>query len=146
LRLFSAERGAPRSRRPADALLLALSVLFLALIGWVSNPQSGFDRRVAVFLVLVPAVLNLLWRVGMGILSFWALFLLAASLVRVRLDVLRDQVLALLGSVGGGFAHLQGGRLARPVAVVVGVGGSGRLLSGYRSGWRRRLSWPSRRT
>jgi hypothetical protein len=99
LRLFSAERGAPRSRRPADALLLALSVLFLALIGWVSNPQSGFDRRVAVFLVLVPAVLNLLWPVGMGILSFWALFLLAASLVRVRLDVLRDYVLALLGSV-----------------------------------------------
>jgi hypothetical protein len=71
----------------------------LLLIGWVSNPPSGFEQRTETFLGSFPGALNVLWRVGMGALSLWALFLMAASLVRLRLDVLRDQVLAVLGSL-----------------------------------------------
>ncbi len=101
LRFFTTTREAPRSRRPTDLLLLVVCVLLLAFIGWVSNPPSGFEVRFTKVLTSLPSSLNVVWRAGMGTLTVWAIFLLAATLVRVRLDVLRDQILAVAGSVVG---------------------------------------------
>ena len=44
----------------------------------------------------MPGFFNILWRTGLWVLSGWAVFLVAAPLVRTRLDILRDQVLALV--------------------------------------------------
>jgi uncharacterized protein (TIRG00374 family) len=101
LRLFVTSTKPQRSRRPGDVLLLGVSVLLLALLAWVANPQSGFEGRLQGFLESFPHFTNVLWRLGMGVLTLWAGFLLAASLVRGRLDLLRDQLLAMAAAALG---------------------------------------------
>ena len=74
------------------------------------------------FITSLPRFMNVLWRMGMGVLSVWAAFLLLASLMRRRFQLLRDEVLSMVAAgvaasivdaiVGGGESSMWGSLLA----------------------------------
>ncbi len=98
-RLFATTRPAVRSRRPTDALLLVLCALALFGVVKTSSPPSGFWYGMADFATSLPGFFDVLWRAGLWLMSGWAVILVAAGLVCKRFDVVRDQVLALGGSI-----------------------------------------------
>ncbi len=98
VKLFTTARGAPRSRRPTDFLLLVLSVVGLLGVVKSSTPPSAFWQRLADFATSLPGFFDILWRAGLWLMSGWAVFLVVASALRTRTDILRDQILALVGS------------------------------------------------
>ncbi|HTT89585.1 MAG TPA: lysylphosphatidylglycerol synthase transmembrane domain-containing protein [Acidimicrobiales bacterium] len=75
-----------------------LSVLGLLSVVKSATPPSGFWPGLATFANSLPGFFDVVWRAGLWVMSGWATFLLAAALVMKRLDIFRDQVLALAGS------------------------------------------------
>jgi hypothetical protein len=86
-----------RVRRPADVFVLVLCIIGLLAVVKTSNPASEFWKRMSQLATSLPGFFDILWRSALWVMSGWAVFLLGASLVRTRLDILRDQVLALVG-------------------------------------------------
>jgi uncharacterized protein (TIRG00374 family) len=115
-KLFGTAGGEARAHRPADAFVLLASILALLAVVKTSTPPSTFWSRSAQVATSLPGFFDILWRTGLWVLSGWALFLVAAPLVRKRLDILRDELLAL---VGAGIAIL---------VVEAAVGGTARSL------------------
>ncbi|HTT88139.1 MAG TPA: hypothetical protein VMF65_01190 [Acidimicrobiales bacterium] len=86
------------------------------------SPPSAFWQKLAERATALPGFFDILWRTGLWVMTGWGLFLLGASLLGSRLDILRDQVLALVGSgvgvivveaaVGGTSRSLWGGTVA----------------------------------
>jgi hypothetical protein len=83
-----------RVRRPADVFVLVLCIIGLLAVVKTSNPASEFWKRMSQLATSLPGFFDILWRSALWVMSGWAVFLLGASLVRTRLDILRDQVLA----------------------------------------------------
>jgi glycosyltransferase 2 family protein len=98
VKLFTAAKRSPRSRRPTDVLFLTLCVLGLLSVVKSVSPPSDFWFKLADFATSLPGFFDILWRTGLWLMSAWAVFLLLASTVARRLEILRDQVLALAGS------------------------------------------------
>jgi glycosyltransferase 2 family protein len=99
VKLFTASRGKPRSRRPTDVVLFILCVLGLLSVVKSASPPSDFWARLADLATSLPGFFDVIWRAGLWLMSAWAIFLFLAPLVVRRLDLLRDEVLALAGSV-----------------------------------------------
>lgn len=97
-RLYASGRGSPRSRRATDLVLLALCVVGVVALGELSEPPSAFEQALIAVAVAVPAFLDVVWNVGVALLSLWGVFLVFVSLVRWRVDILRDQLFGLLGA------------------------------------------------
>ena len=98
VKLFTTARSSPRSRRPTDFLLLALCVVGLLGIVKSTTPPSAFWQKLADLATSLPGFFDILWRAGLWLVTGWAVFLVVASAVRSRTDILRDQILALVGS------------------------------------------------
>jgi len=99
VKLFTTPEGSKRSRRPTDIVLLVVCGLGLVGIVRSSRAPSEFWLRLQQLATSVPGFFEVLWRTGLWLMTAWAVFLLAASLVGKRLDIFRDQVLALGGAV-----------------------------------------------
>ena len=91
VKLFTTAKGAPRSRRPTDSLLLVLSVVGLLGVVKSTTPPSAFWQKLADFATSLPGFFDILWRAGLWLMSGWAVFLVVASALRTRTDILRDQ-------------------------------------------------------
>jgi glycosyltransferase 2 family protein len=96
--LFTAESKSGRSRRPTDVAVLALCILGLFAVVKTSTPPAEFWQRLSSLATSVPGFFNILWRAALWLMTGWAVFLVVAPVARGRLDILRDQVLALVGS------------------------------------------------
>jgi glycosyltransferase 2 family protein len=97
-KLFTAASKSDRSRRPTDVVVLALCILGLFAAVKTSSPPAEFWRRLSALATSIPGFFDVLWRAGLWLMTGWAIFLVVASLVRSRWDIVRDQVLALGGS------------------------------------------------
>ena len=95
-KLFASVKGESRTRRPVDVFALGLCIFALLVVVKTSSPPLTFWQRLEELATSLPGFFNILWRTGLWVLSGWAVFLVAAPLVRTRLDILRDQVLALV--------------------------------------------------
>jgi glycosyltransferase 2 family protein len=98
-KLFATPPGSSRSRRPTDVVLLVLCVIGLLAAVESASPPSDFWLRLSEFATSLPGFFDVIWRAGLWLVSAWAVFLLLAVLLSKRWDLLRDQVLALAGSV-----------------------------------------------
>jgi hypothetical protein len=98
VKLFAADRQGTRARRPWDGFVLLSSVLGLLAVAKTSSPPSAFWRSLAQLATSLPGFFDILWEAGLWVMTGWAVFLVAASFARGRLGILRDQVLALIGS------------------------------------------------
>jgi uncharacterized protein (TIRG00374 family) len=99
VKLFTTARSSPRSRRPTDFLLLALCVVGLLGVVKSTTPPSAFWQKLTDLATSLPGFFDILWRAGLWLMTGWAVFLVVASAARSRTDILRDQILALVGSV-----------------------------------------------
>jgi uncharacterized membrane protein YbhN (UPF0104 family) len=108
-------------------LLLAAALVGTWLLGQGSAPPSAFERALIDLAASVPAFLDVVWRVGAGALVVWAVLLIGAALVRLRLDIFRDLVLAAAGAAAAastlsdriGTDHL--GTIVEPVSFRLAV-------------------------
>jgi cell division protein FtsW (lipid II flippase) len=102
--------------------VLVLCIIGLLAVVKTSNPASEFWKRMGQLATSLPGFFDILWRSALWVMSGWAVFLLGASLVRTRLDILRDQVLALVGC-GIGIVVVEAARRQRSFALRRGPGG-----------------------
>jgi uncharacterized protein (TIRG00374 family) len=111
-RLFSHVGDQPRARRATDLILLVVSLSGVALVGLIAVPEPGFSRAITDFLASVPDALSGIWQVFADLALVWALIVLVATVVRSRLTIGRDMVLAV---IVGAVAWLLLGRLVNGV-------------------------------
>jgi uncharacterized protein (TIRG00374 family) len=105
-RLYTSGKQQARSRRATDFVLFVLSLLGLVVVGQLSVPQTGFEKALVELASAIPEVLDVVWLVGTGLLTAWAVVLIVGSLVRRRSDVVRDEAVAIVATVllGGAVA------------------------------------------
>lgn len=125
VRIWSSAPDAPRSRRPTDVLLLAASLVVLALLGVAAPGPTGVDTAVATLLAWLEPVFGWLWSAAYAVLAVWVVtVVLLAALSRGRRRLLVDQavaaVLAFAGATGAG--ALAGTDAASSVAALVSSG------------------------
>jgi uncharacterized membrane protein YbhN (UPF0104 family) len=97
-RLFAHDRSEPRARRFTDVVLLASSIIALWLTSAAAVPPPGFLIAFTAFVRSAPAFLETAWEISADLLALYAIVLLVAAVVRRRLDVVRDIVVALLAA------------------------------------------------
>ncbi len=91
-RLFSGPPGAPRTRRPTDALLLLASTLVLFAAGWAADPAGPVSDVLLELADATPAFVRSLWQIGYDLFPAWAGLVVLGALVR------RQLVVALAGA------------------------------------------------
>jgi uncharacterized membrane protein YbhN (UPF0104 family) len=107
LSIFSSNADAPRARRPADIVLLALGSLVLIAVAVLAPGPTSVGADVARLLREVPSVVGWLWQLGYDLLLLWALFLaIACAVHRGRRRVVVEQLLA--AAMGLAFAVVIG--------------------------------------
>jgi uncharacterized membrane protein YbhN (UPF0104 family) len=94
LRLFATSADEPRARRAPDVLLLVAGVVGLGLTGLLESPPPGFARAVADFADALPDFLVGLWQLAVDALAVLSLAVLVAAIVRRRLTLARDLLVA----------------------------------------------------
>lgn len=99
LRLFSSTRQRPRSRRATDVLLLVGALIGATAIVQAAHPPSAFERSLGELAASLPALLDIVWLALIGALTAWGAVLVVASLVRLRIDLVRDLLLSGAGAV-----------------------------------------------
>ena len=97
-RLYSSTRNRPRARRATDVLLLIGGGIGIAGLVSAADPPSAFERALIELGASLPSFLDVLWQVLAGLLLLWAVLLVLMSLVRLRLDIARDLLLASVGA------------------------------------------------
>ncbi len=96
--VFAAPAEDPRARRPADALVLGLSVALVLLAGWTHQGDSDLDRRVLeTFAERLPGWLSgtLVFSFALGALYSLGLMAAIAVFGQGRRAVARDMFLAV---------------------------------------------------
>ena len=93
-RLFATAKDEPRARRATDLVVLAASGLGLVALGAAASPPAGLSRSLTTFLQSLPRFLDGFWQVLADLLLVAALLVVAAAVLRGRLALARDLVLA----------------------------------------------------
>ena len=93
-RLYATAVDEPRARRATDALLLVASALGLVVLSWVTAPPAGFESALVDLVTSIPSSLGGIWRLFIGALAVLSVVLVGVAVVRGRLSLARDQVLA----------------------------------------------------
>ena len=110
IRVFSSASDAPRSRRPADVVLLALAVLMVVVLTFPAPGPTSIDSLLTGLVKELPGLFGWFWELSYDLLLAWTLVLVAIALfARGRKRLLFEQVLA--GALAVGVALLAG-RLA----------------------------------
>ena len=102
-RLFSSKRGAVRSRRPTDVILLAVSVSLLLITAWAAEPPGSLSNDLLTLFDDLPSWVRSLAIVGQDLMIVWAAFVLLAALIRWRLAILATALASVALSAVIGF-------------------------------------------
>lgn len=94
LRLYSSTRHRARARRATDVLLILLGAVGIGGLVTAAEPPSGFERALIDLAHSLPPFLTVVWEILAGLLLAWGLALLVLSVIRLRLDLARDLLLA----------------------------------------------------
>ncbi|TDE90388.1 hypothetical protein EXU48_18210 [Occultella glacieicola] len=100
---FAAQAGAPRDRRPTDAVLLAGSALILVAALVFARP-AGTDARVLAALAEIPWLEWWIWRALITLLMAWGVLLITVAIASGRWHLVRDQAGAALLAGAGAIA------------------------------------------
>src|SRR5262245_2579744 len=107
IRIFSSAIDAPLTRRPTDAVLLAVAVAGVALLAIPAPGPTAIDQAVTSFVKDLPGLFGWFWEIAYDLLILWALILLALPLFsRGRKRMLLLELLAV--GLALGFALLVG--------------------------------------
>jgi uncharacterized membrane protein YbhN (UPF0104 family) len=107
IRVFSSASDAPRSRRPTDVVLLALSVLTIGVLTFPAPGPTSIDSFVTGLVQALPGLFGWFWEICYDLLLAWTLVLIVVALVaRGRKRLLFEEVLA--GGLAVGFALVAG--------------------------------------
>jgi uncharacterized protein (TIRG00374 family) len=93
-RFFATPADEPRARRASDVTMLVTTTFALVAVSAAAEPRPGISRAVAQLLAALPDLLDLVWQLAADLLIVLAVALLVTALVRRRLAVARDIVLA----------------------------------------------------
>jgi glycosyltransferase 2 family protein len=99
-RLFAPGAEQPRARRATDGLVVAAATFGLAMICLVAVPPAGFERMLIAAARGTPVGLHGFWRILVDLLGVVAIALLVVAVIRRRVAVWRDAVLAGLLALG----------------------------------------------
>jgi glycosyltransferase 2 family protein len=94
LKLFASPRGAPRSRRATDLVILVPAAVGVA-VAIAVYPPSGFELALGRLFASVPGWLGPVWAFAMDLSWLFAVALLFAALVRRRFVVVAQAVASL---------------------------------------------------
>jgi uncharacterized protein (TIRG00374 family) len=99
IRVFSSVVDASRSRRPTDVMMLALSVLFLAVLSWPAPGPTRVDTNITRLLGNLTGAWTLVWDLSYAALVLWPLLLVVLVCVtRGRRRLLVDWMLAVVAA------------------------------------------------
>ena len=103
IRFFSSAADAPRARRPTDLVLCVVSIATIATTAALA-PDPKDTSPTAAFIQSLPGLFGWFWEIVHVLAIAWAAALLVAALFgKGRRSLFRDQVLALLLAMLGGF-------------------------------------------
>jgi uncharacterized protein (TIRG00374 family) len=81
IRVFSSASDAPRSRRPTDAIMLALTVLGAIALSFPAPGPTAIDTAATNLVRQLPGLVGWLWDAGYAFLVIWGLTLMVLALV-----------------------------------------------------------------
>ena len=96
VRLFSTEPGAPRARRPTDAVLLAVGLVTLLVASWAAEPPGALSRDVTQLAEDSPEWVSSIWQIFFDFLPLWAAILIVLSIVRRHFVLAGSMVAAIV--------------------------------------------------
>lgn len=99
VRLFASSGDAPRARRASDVVVLVASVSGVAFLSWITSPPPSISEELSRFLASFPSFLDGLWELSLDLASLMAAVLVLGALLRRRITLVRDLLLAAAGSV-----------------------------------------------
>ena len=105
IRIFSSASDAPRSRRPTDAVMLALAVLGAIALSFPAPGPTAIDTAATNLVQQLPGLIGWFWEAAYALLIIWSLALLVLALFadgRKRLFLYE----VLAGAIALGFAIL----------------------------------------
>jgi uncharacterized membrane protein YbhN (UPF0104 family) len=103
IRFFSSAADAPRARRPTDLVLCVVSIATIATTAALA-PDPKDTSATAAFIRSLPGLFGWFWESVHVLAIAWAAALLVAALFgKGRRSLFRDQVLALVLAMLGGF-------------------------------------------
>ena len=103
IRFFSSAADAPRARRPTDLVLCVVAIAAIATTAALA-PDPKAMSPTAAFIQSLPGLFGWFWEIVHVLAIAWAAALLVAALFgKGRRSLFRDQVLALLLAMLGGF-------------------------------------------
>lgn len=97
-RYFTSDPDAPRVRRAADAVVVVIGFLALVVAGLRVDIISGFETAFVEMLQGLPAWLDGLYKAAYFLGLLFVVVLVVAAVAGRRGDLLRDLLLALVGS------------------------------------------------
>ena len=119
IRIFSSASDAPRSRRPTDVGLLALSLVGVLLCFVPAPNPTDLDTSIGNLVQDVPGLFGGLWEISFNLLILWPLVPLLATLIaRGRKRVFVEMVVALF--VGVVYAGLMAAAIGVDVSTELG--------------------------
>ncbi len=90
-----------RFRRPTDVVLLALSIVVIALTSTQVNDPGAAETAFAGWLAALPGILDIVWRPAFDFLQIWVVVIGVLALVRQRWSLLRDWAAGVALTVAG---------------------------------------------
>jgi uncharacterized protein (TIRG00374 family) len=107
IRIFSSASDAPRSRRPTDAIMLALAVLGAIALSFPAPGPTAIDTAATELVRQLPGLVGWFWEAGYALLVIWGLGLMVLALfAHGRKRLFLYEVLA--AALALGFAVLAG--------------------------------------
>jgi uncharacterized protein (TIRG00374 family) len=81
IRIFSSASDASRSRRPTDAIMLALAIVGAVALSFPAPGPTAIDTAATNLVRQLPGLAGWFWEAAYALLIIWALVLMALSLV-----------------------------------------------------------------
>jgi uncharacterized membrane protein YbhN (UPF0104 family) len=80
-------------------VLLVLCGVTILLLVQLSQPPAAMEQALEGVAAALPSFLDVLWSVGSGAATLWSVTLVLTSLLRRRLDIFRDHLLAIAATL-----------------------------------------------
>ena len=104
LQLFASAQDEPRSRRPTDVVLAIGTALLVVAAAVASRLLTELESSFSELVAEVPGFFDIVWRSMFWVAVAWSIVLVAVAVVRGRLALARDLVLATLIALVGAAA------------------------------------------